>query len=141
MKHIITCIFALFVTGMMAQTAPNEARTTNITRNTARPELSKVGIGVSDGPAVKTINRGSIGIDVVVVDDGVEIKEFDQSNSSARAAKMQIGDIITAINSKKITNENDIKSALASYTPGDVVTIHYTRGVRKLTKEVRINRK
>ena len=144
MKQIITCICLLLATGMMAQTTPtrsSEARKTNMSRTNARTAISKVTVGMTDGPASSAMTKGDFGINVSPVEGGVEIKEFTYVNSSAKAAKMLKGDIITKVNSKVISNQAELSAALAAYQPGEVVTVHYTRGIRNLTKDVRIGLK
>ncbi len=142
MKHIITCICLMLVTGMMAQTTPTTtSKTGKMSVKNARAAISKTSLGVTDGPAANSIAKGNFGVQVTPVDGGVEIKEFTYVNSTAKAAKLKTGDIITAINSKKITNQAEFKNALEAFTPGDVVVVHYNRGTRKLTKDVRVGRK
>lgn len=143
MKQIITCICLLFTTAMIAQTTPttsSEARKINMSRTNGKA-ISNIAVGVTDGPAASSMTPGDFGMTVAPVEGGVEIKGFAQSNSSARAAKMKVGDVITMLNSKTISSQADLATALKSYTPGDVVTLQYTRGVRKLTKDVRIGMK
>lgn len=142
MKQIITCICLMFTTAMIAQTTPtrsSEARKTNMSKMNARTGISKVTLGSSDGPAASTM-KGNFGISAAAVDGGVEIKDFAHKNSSARAAKMKKGDIITAINSKTVDSPAKLSEILATFDLGDVVTVHYKRGTRTLSKEVRIGR-
>lgn len=90
--------------------------------------------------ADENTNSGQIGVMVSGGDEGVEILSFTE-NSMARAAGLEIGDVITAVNSKAVSSIENLVDALSQYEPGDVVSINYNRGDRKLTKEVRLNKR
>jgi len=128
----------MFTTAMIAQSASSEAQ--KINRSRAKAGINTVAIGVTDGPAA-SMTKGDFGIQMSPIEGGVMINDFSPKNSSARAAKLKKGDVITAINNQKVVSEADIKMALSSYSPGEVVTVEYTRGNRKLTKDVRIGTK
>lgn len=143
MKSVITCICLLFASVMMAQNAPtssSEARKVNMSRTNARSATPQVSVKPTDG-LVENTSKGDFGITVAPVEGGVEIKDFAYQNSTARAAKLQKGDVITGINSKTVSNQEELTTVLASYDLGDVVTVHYNRDTRTLTKDVRIGRK
>lgn len=142
MKHIITGICLMFVTGLMAQTTPmssSEARKVNMSRTSGKVALSNSSKVMTDSN-VTAMGKSDIGVSTSAVDGGLEILGF-ADNSTARAAKLKVGDIITAVNSKQVTTLEELTTAIAAYEPGDVVTVKYNRGTRKLTKEVRLNRK
>jgi len=140
MKQIITCICLLFSVAMMAQSTPtpSEARKINMSKTNAKSAMTQSQLGVVDGPVANSLRKGTLGVTVQPVEGGLQIKGFDNQNSSAKAAKMQAGDIITSINSKTISNEAELIKILSSYEAGDVVTIHYMRDHRKLSKDVRV---
>ena len=142
MKHIITCICLMFVTGLMAQTTPmssSEARKVNMSRTSGNVTMSSNNQVMTDSN-VTAIGKSDIGVRTSAVDGGLVILGFSD-NSTARAAKLKAGDVITAVNSKEVTTLEGLNTALAAYEPGDVVTVKYNRGTRKLTKEVRLNGK
>ena len=58
---------------------------------------------------------------------GARISAFTES-SAARAAQMEIGDVITAVNDRPIANQDDLWNAIAEYQPGEVVAIQLQRG-------------
>ena len=82
--------------------------------------------------------RPSIGIKCVSIDNqrymmyynvsdyGVYVSEVTSQN--AITGGLQSGDLIVAINGKTITSYTDMKSTLADYKPGDVVTLTVLRG-------------
>lgn len=143
MKNIITCICLLFAAGLMAQTTPSrssQARKINMAKTNGKVITNSSTEKMTDSVSAAAI-KGDIGIETSAVDGGLVILGFTTDNSTARAAKLKEGDIITSINSKKIATVEDLENAIAAYEPGDVVTVSYTRGVRELTKEVRINRR
>lgn len=142
MKHIITCICLMFVTGLMAQTTPmssSEARKVNMSRTSGNVTMSSNNQVMTDSN-VTAIGKSDIGVRTSAVDGGLVILGFSD-NSTARAAKLKAGDVITAVNNKQVTTLEGLNTALAAYEPGDVVTVKYNRGTRKLTKEVRLNGK
>lgn len=47
--------------------------------------------------------------------------------SAAATAQLQVGDIITAVNGKKIDDDNLLEASLAGAIPGDIVTLAVTR--------------
>lgn len=143
MKYIITCVCLMLVTGLMAQSTPSsssEARKVNMTRTNGKTAINNSNQVMTDSK-VDAIGKSDIGVRTTAVDGGLEILGFATGSSTARAAKLKEGDIITSVNSKSVTTIDELNTAIAAFEPGDVVTISYTRGDRKLTKEVRVNRK
>jgi len=131
----------MFATGLMAQTTPtssSEARKTNMSRINGKAAINTNQVMTDSN--VTSIGKSDIGVRTSAVDGGLVILGFSD-NSTARAAKLKGGDVITAINSKQVTTLEELNTAIAAYEPGDVVTVKYNRGTRKLTKEVRLNRK
>jgi len=140
MKYIITCLCLMMTVSMMAQSNSNDSRKTNMSRLNGKA-MTNTQVGVTDSPAANSMKTGSLGIDVKAVEGGVSIVDYSYQNSSARAAKLQPGDIITGINSKTIANAEDLANAMKAYDLGDVVTVKYMRGKRRLVKNVRIGSK
>ncbi|MDC1508966.1 PDZ domain-containing protein [Saprospiraceae bacterium] len=142
MKNIITCICLMFVTGLMAQTTPmssSEARKVNMSRTNGKVTLSSRNEVMTDSKGT-LIGKSDMGVRVSAVDGGLVILGFSE-NSTARASKLKAGDVITAVNSQLVTTLEELNTAIATYEPGDVVTIKYKSGDRNLTKDVRLNRK
>ena len=132
----------MFAAGLMAQTTPmssSEARKINMSRINGKAALKNNNQVMTDSNV--TIKGTSyIGVNTTVVDGALVISGF-ADNSTARAAKLKVKDIITSVNSKSVTTVQELNAAIEAYEPGDVVTIGYTRGERKLTKDVRLNKK
>jgi PDZ domain-containing protein len=53
--------------------------------------------------------------------------------SPARAAGLTSGDVITAVNGKSVKTLAQLRAALATFKPGDLVTISYTRAGKAAT--------
>lgn len=58
---------------------------------------------------------------------GAQVENFTDE-SAARAAGMTEGDIITAINDKKVKTHDDLWNEIATYKAGNKVTVNYLRG-------------
>ena len=143
MKHLITCICLMLASGLMAQSTPtssSEARKVNLSKTNGKASLSNNTDKMTDSDE-NLVSKSDIGVEISAVDGGLVILGFALDNSMAKAAKLKVGDIITAINSMSVRTIDEFNSVIATHEPGDVVTVKYTRGERKLTKEVRINRK
>src|SRR5205807_2227800 len=76
------------------------------------------------------------------VQGGAAISTSSQSSQPiapggpAAKAGLQPGDLITAVNGKRITSVNDFVSTIATYSPGDTVTLTVKRGGQ--TKDVKL---
>lgn len=79
----------------------------------------------SFGITAQTVSDVSASYYNVVV--GAEVKSVNEG-SCAEKAGMQVGDIITALNGKKITGSNELIEAKKDYKPGDTVTVTVYRG-------------
>ncbi|WP_109302248.1 M61 family metallopeptidase [Aquimarina sp. AU474] len=55
------------------------------------------------------------------------IDQYTQKDSPAHKAGLDKGDILSAINEVTITNDEQLKTALKKYKPGDKITITYNR--------------
>lgn len=72
------------------------------------------------------MSRPSIGISMGEHSNGVLVQTV-HPGSSAEAAGLVRGDIITAINGDKVTNVASLRYKLYKYKVGDKVTVHYLR--------------
>lgn len=68
------------------------------------------------------------------VEGGALIQGFTDS-SAAEVAKLQKGDIITAINAKNVQNQDDLWNEIAQYKEGDKVKIDFLRNGQKMQAE------
>jgi Do/DeqQ family serine protease len=71
------------------------------------------------------------------VTEGVYIGEFT-SNSAAKKAGIEIGDVITAINGTKVKNFADLQGQLSRYNPGNKVNVRVQRGSAEKTFNVEL---
>ena len=85
-------------------------------------------------------NPGQIGVMVSGGDEGVKILSFTE-DSMAKAAGLEIGDIITGVNGSPVITMGNLVDGLSNFMPGDIVSIDYTRGGRKLSKEVTLSKR
>lgn len=60
------------------------------------------------------------------VHEGVYVAEFT-SNSSAKKAGMQKGDVITAINGTKVKDYHELRAELSRYNPGNIIEVQVYR--------------
>ncbi|MDR2621007.1 MAG: trypsin-like peptidase domain-containing protein [Dysgonamonadaceae bacterium] len=65
--------------------------------------------------------------DKLKVTEGVYVNDFT-SNSGAKKAGIETGDVITAINGAKIRTFADLQGQLSRYNPGDKVNVQVQRG-------------
>lgn len=133
----------MVASGLYAQTTPtksSEAHKINMSRINGKTVTSADGEVLTD-IKVSSSDKCDIGVKTSTVDGGVAILGFSPTNSTAKSAKLKVNDIITAVNNKSVSTTKELDAAIASFVPGDVVVISYTRGKRKLKKDVRINRK
>jgi serine protease Do len=73
--------------------------------------------------------------DEKIVGEAVVISELEPS-SPAIAAGLRIGDIITRIDSRKVTSDRDLQQLIGSAGPDSTITIEYMRGQRHLSINV-----
>ncbi|MEO6220710.1 MAG: PDZ domain-containing protein [Ginsengibacter sp.] len=74
--------------------------------------------------------RTFMGVVTGKVTDGVKINEV-MKGSSAEKAGLQIGDVITKINDKNISNPDELLESVRSYKPNEEVKVHYNRNGKK----------
>jgi Do/DeqQ family serine protease len=87
-------------------------------------QRAMLGISIMELPALKekepeTYNK-------LKVHEGVYIGGFS-SNSSAKKAGIQEGDVITAINGTKIKNYQELRAQISRYSPGNVIEVQVQR--------------
>ena len=70
--------------------------------------------------------------------EGVSITRI-QENSPAEAAGLQLYDIITAVNGKKITSMDELRAEVSSYAAGTTVEISIQRPEGRVFREMTIN--
>jgi S1-C subfamily serine protease len=75
--------------------------------------------------------------DKLKVTEGVYIKDFT-SNSTAKKAGIEIGDVIIAINGTKIRTFADLQGQLSRYNPGDKVSVQVQRESSQKTFNVEL---
>lgn len=71
-------------------------------------------------------DKAFLGVLTAKVDKGVVIKNIIDE-SGAQKAGLKDDDIITKFGDKEISTPDDLRSAVQSYKPGDVVTLYYLR--------------
>ena len=75
---------------------------------------------------IRTIPAGGGNLGVSLKEDGnLEIEEL--ADEGAGAAGLKKGDVIIAINGKKVTNFEEISAALKTHKPGTVIKLTYSR--------------
>jgi len=98
----------------------------------------EMGIDQTSDLVVKNNNKGQIGVMITSAKGGVEITKFTNS-STAKAAGLQLGDIIIGVNDMKVVTIQDLVKSLSPYEPDDVVSINYTRGEKILKSDVKLD--
>jgi serine protease Do len=86
--------------------------------------------------AGKTIQPGKLGVQVAAVDpsgakEGVVIQTI-MDKSAAKAAGLQKGDVILAVNGDKVQDLMALRSIMGRYVAGDQVTLKVRRGSEDL---------
>jgi serine protease Do len=94
-------------------------------------------LGITGGDVTNYIDQQrDKGKDVDLgTDEGIYVDEVSDE-SAASEAELQKGDVITAINGKKVTKIGELQEAISQYHPGDKVTITYLRNKKSYTKTV-----
>lgn len=70
--------------------------------------------------------------------DGMVIRDVVRGKG-AEAAGLQSGDVVTAVDGKKVTGALSLRSALAGHQPGDEVTVVYQRDGKSLQTTVALS--
>ena len=90
------------------------------------PQCGWIGVGVS---AVSKVMAESLGMDVPYG----AIFDSPEPGSPAAAAKIEAGDLLTAINDRPLMNAQDFAPAIAAMAPGTTVYLSIRRD-RQLTE-------
>ena len=72
--------------------------------------------------------QGFLGVSLSTATSGGAQVTAVSAGTPAAAAGLQVGDVITSIDSQAITSSSDAADYITSQTPGTKVTIHYQRG-------------
>ncbi len=72
--------------------------------------------------------QGFLGVSLSTATSGGAQITAVSAGTPAAAAGLQVGDVITSIDSQAITSSSDAADYITSQTPGTKVTIHYQRG-------------
>ena len=72
--------------------------------------------------------QGFLGVSLSTATSGGAQITAVSAGTPAAAAGLQVGDVITSIDSQAITSSGDAADYITSQTPGTKVTIHYQRG-------------
>lgn len=79
-------------------------------------------------------------VDTADFDKGVYVASVQQG-SSAEAAGMQVGDIITSVDGTEVNTMLKMKEILYGHQPGDKIQVIYERGGRAVSTEVEVQAK
>ncbi|MDR1737356.1 MAG: Do family serine endopeptidase [Candidatus Symbiothrix sp.] len=104
-----------------------------------------LGVSIIDVPSLKAASESNAAdakeyaekYNKLKVKEGVYVDGFS-SNSSAHKAGMQEGDVILAINGKKVKTANELKAMVNNYSPGDVVEVLINRDGKEKTLKVEL---
>jgi putative serine protease PepD len=99
-----------------------------IPSNTVRSIVSQL---MSSG----SVKHAYLGVAIQTASNGVRLTEV-RSGTPAERAGLQVGDVITAIDGKAITNAAQLSSAIDAKQPGDRVTLTYERNGQTKTVSV-----
>lgn len=73
--------------------------------------------------AAEAVSLRQLGYRVPERDAGVTIYILDPK--SAAYHRLQVGDVVTAVDDTAVTNPDQLSAAIRAHRPGDVVTVHY----------------
>jgi len=104
-----------------------------------------LGVSIIDVPSLKAASESNAAdakeyaekYNKLKVKEGVYVDGFS-SNSSAHKAGMQEGDVILAINGKKVKTASELKAMVNNYSPGDVVEVLINRDGKEKTLKVEL---
>lgn len=94
-----------------------------------------IGVSVQDMSVLKETDPEKY--EKLKVHEGVYVAGFS-SNSSAKSAGIEEGDVITGINGAKIRNYTELKAQLSRYSPGNKVDVQVQRGDKTRTFSVEL---
>jgi Trypsin-like serine proteases, typically periplasmic, contain C-terminal PDZ domain len=99
-------------------------------------QRAMIGVSILDMDALKETDPDAY--NKLKIHEGVYVAGFS-SNSSAKSAGLEVGDVITAINKNKIRNFSELRAQLSLYSPGNKVDVQVQRGdkVKSYTVELK----
>lgn len=83
------------------------------------------------------VSRPKLGVVLQETQSGLTITSVE-SGSSASAAGLKVGDIITAIDKEKLYTLPSLKYKLYKYKVGETITVHYTRNGKSYTTKLKL---
>ena len=100
-------------------------------------QRAMLGISVADGDLSVLKEREPDKYGKIKINDGIYISGF--LNSTAQKAGLQEGDVVTAIDGKKVKNLSELKGLLSGYSPGNKVDVQVYRNnaTRNFTVELK----
>ena len=81
------------------------------------------------------VQHAYLGVGIATVSKGVRLTEVRTETPAARAG-LQVGDVVTAIDGRKVTQASELGTAIDAKQPGDTVTLTYLRGGKTATAKV-----
>jgi putative serine protease PepD len=82
-----------------------------------------------------SVEHAYLGVGIATAQDGVQLTQVRSGTPAARAG-LQAGDVITAIDGRKMTSADELGSAIDAKKPGDRITLTYLRGGQTRTATV-----
>ena len=83
------------------------------------------------------VSRPKLGVELQETQSGLTITSVE-AGSSASAAGLKVGDIITAIDKEKLYTLPSLKYKLYKYKVGETITVHYTRNGKSYTTKLKL---
>ena len=83
------------------------------------------------------VQHAYLGVAVEAANGGVRVAQV-RGGTPAQRAGLHVGDLITAVNGKRVTATTQLQSAIDARKPGDSVTIRYTRSGDSHTVQVKL---
>jgi putative serine protease PepD len=78
-----------------------------------------------------------LGVSISSAATGARVGSVRSSTPAARAG-LQTGDVITAFDGKRVTSYTELESAIAAHSPGDSVSLTYTRNGKSHTVQLKL---
>ncbi len=98
-------------------------------------QRAMLGVTIQELPNLKEMNPDIY--NKLKVTEGVYVNGFS-TNSSAKAAGIQTGDVITSIDGTKVRNFQELRAQISRYNPGNKVNVQVQRGSEEKIFEVEL---